>query len=517
MQATQLAALRAEIDPNNTYGTQKLLAALKALGLEPDDVDPTRAGNDITVHPDVPAENAKMIKAQRAAIWESLRQSRLQELRNTLEGLQPKDVRRYERAGHGVRAVQPGDIPDVGEIAGMGDFEDMVARTNAKNVAEQQKKADILGRGFLTEKLRQEQADAKIDALEKRLKEYKKTQEENLKAKQTELEKNAEKRKQNVRKAAQARAEWADETLKRIEEKEEAARRKRKEMYSKEALKTNFEDSEQRRHGAFRMAADLEADMQERLETKRQDVEARLEERRQQVAAETERRAEAMQAKFQRRQVAICAMNQEWADNKLAEHSIFMEKVRNGREGARQLHKEKAKSTGDLQRKAADKVRGLNNKLMASRQEEHAALLARHREADDRRDALQAAKFKMGNDVHSFREVKSGTWGALHTKREAELRNSRDAHTQALVFEIAENYAKMQARSAGCDEVQRRRKAIGKESLTFADKAREGFLKIQSEPDERKVVQMMNDLGFNMPTLPAEEPEAEAEEAGRSY
>merc|ERR1712176_161880 len=119
-------------------------------------------------------------------------------------------------------------------------------------------------------------------------------------------------------------------------------------------------------------------------------------------------------------------------------------------------------------------------------------------------------RLKCEQDVHTFREIKYNTWGELQRRRQDELQKSRDAHTQALVFEVAARQKADQVRDAGAAEMVRRRQQIAKETLSLNDRANEAFVKMQCEPDEMKIRQMMLNLGFSMPKLPEEEEEEAA-------
>merc|ERR1712146_734948 len=79
---------------------------------------------------------------------------------------------------------------------------------------------------------------------------------------------------------------------------------------------------------------------------------------------------------------------------------------------------------------------------------------------------------------------------------------SRDAETQALLFKCAEFNAMTERQSAAKDTAAKQRQTISKELLTLQDKARDGFVKILREPDERKVHKLMTNMGFSMPKLP---------------
>merc|ERR1719401_817542 len=154
-----------------------------------------------------------------------------------------------------------------------------------------------------------------------------------------------------------------------------------------------------------------------------------------------------------------------------------------------------------------DKWRSNAERLKNEANESNDELLERHRMALERVQERKKQGLKCDADVHSFREIKYKTWGELQKRRWKELNESRDANTQALTFEIAERVAKAAAQDADKYEVDRRRQAISKETLALQDRARAAFIKIQQEPDERRVVQMMADLGFDMPKLPGKEAE----------
>merc|ERR1712113_1047985 len=131
-------------------------------------------------------------------------------------------------------------------------------------------------------------------------------------------------------------------------------------------------------------------------------------------------------------------------------------------------------------------------------------------------EAMKPLKKKWDTDIHTFRELKDGIFGELQQRNYKQLQNSRDAHSQALIFEIAEHNAKMLVQHDGSNEIQRCRQTIAKETLIQNAKAEENFIKIQRESDERKIHDVMTSLGFEMPKLPDEDEEAPEEEK-RSY
>jgi len=503
--------LRNEVDPSNKYGARKIFAALRSMGLEPEEVDPESSKN-VSVTDLIPVKERKeKIKAQRIEIWEGLRQQRLRELKSTLEGHNADDTRRFERTGDGIRAVVEADIPPAGELKGMGNFEEMQAKVYAKIKAEQQRKANTLATGFLQEKKRMEIADAKIEAMNARLKEYKAQQDAAIKAKRAAALKGQEKRQSQVERAAQERAAWEQEMEESAAERLAKARAARAHHYSKENLAAKLEAASQKRHVAFQKAAELEQRLVQKITDQQESLNERLEERRQEVEEKLRRQAEASQARFQNRQVKICAQQQEFVENTLEKHNTFKENHQRRHDEGRANLKARSKSCGDITRKAHDKWRQGFDRIQAATNESNDDMMERQRLAWERVQERRAQGLKCDNDVHSFREVKHQTWGELQRRRVTEYTKSHEAKTQALAFDLAERKAKVEHEAAGKYEMDRRRQQISKETLALNDRARAGFIKIQCEPDERKIVQMMEDLGFEMPKLPKADDEEGAE------
>lgn len=54
----------------------------------------------------------------------------------------------------------------------------------------------------------------------------------------------------------------------------------------------------------------------------------------------------------------------------------------------------------------------------------------------------------------------------------------------------------------GRRELDRMKQCITRELLVQKDLSEEGFRKIQCEGDERKIIEVMTSLGFDMPKLP---------------
>lgn len=481
-------------------------AAIKALGLTPEDFDLGLQLSSVKVSDKIPdVERRKDVEEQRKDVWQGLQEARVNALKELLESFSDTDVRRYERTGKGIRPVEQGDVPPVDSLAGMGDFEEMQARMYKKIQEEQERKATALATNFLQEKKRQDDADAALEALEKRLREYRKARDDAIKQKKKELEKKAQQRAEGAAKAAKARAEWEDETENKIFTKLEQAHKTRTQLYSKENLKEKMEAAEGKRQRAFDQAVEQEQTLLANIEARRMSVEERLENRRREVEEEMRQRAEAMQAKFQERQIRVCATQQEWAENKLKKHMEFTDLVKANNDRQRKGMLQRSHSCKDYTKKSFDKWRQGHDKVMKEYAEFCEHLDDKNRQAHERMEAQAALKLKYGKDIHTHNEEKYGTWGGLQRRRYDELKSYRDAHGQALVFKVAEHNAKIAAQEEGKEEIFKRRQLIAKETLALNDRAKIGFIKIQRESDERKITMYMEELGFKMPKLP--EPE----------
>lgn len=250
------------------------------------------------------------------------------------------------------------------------------------------------------------------------------------------------------------------------------------------------------------MAALLEEEMLNSLEERRIACEERLEARRQEVEERLANQRAASQASFQKRQVVIHAKTTEWVENKLSEHAKFKQHVDDSRDQYEKNLKEKSKSTGDIRKKATDKVNQIKERLRKETGQSNSDLMERHAAADERREILNGMRFKNETDIYTYREMKHHTFGELVSRRNTELKRRNDAQQQASIYGIAERKASSAAQDIGKANIRKCRQQISKESLTLMDKAAEGFLKIQSEPDENKVIATMNAMGFDMPVLP---------------
>jgi len=514
----RLAALLSELDPGGRHGERKVAAALKAVGLEPRDVDPAHAMHQVHIIHKIPdAKKVETVRQRRGEVFEGLRQSRLEEVQNILEGMGSEDVRRYERAGEGVRAIRESDLPPADSLAGMDDFHEMQARQQARLKAEQQRKASLLVTGFLQEKKRMEDADAKIAAVEKRMIETAKQREGELKLKRAETMKKLERRQAQIDRAAKERDEWELETEAKLAEKLDRAGRARVQAMTRTDLHEKIEAANSKRADIFRKAEQLEESMLQRIAQKQDALDERLDERHVRLAEQRRVRAEIMQARFHDRQLRIYAAEEEFADTKLSKHREFQEHHKKCNDASKANLQMKSKSCGDITRKAHDKWRSNYDKEMKRMHESHETILNKHQVAEERVEKLTPLKLKCGNDVHTNMEVKYNTWGELQRRRHKQLTRSRDAHMQALIFEIAEQDRKAKVQWDAHREMERRRQQTAKDSLTLKDHAKEGFLKIQCEPDERKIHATMTNLGFTMPTLPDEEEEQAQEESKQAY
>jgi len=502
----------------NTHGARKFWAAVKAQGLEPEDVDKVARKNEIKINAAVPESSKAQITQHRSKMWEDLRQSRLRDVEICLENMKDEDVRRYWACSKGINPVGTKDIPAVDQLGGMGDFNEQMDRETAKAKAEQSRKATGLGLEFLLEKKKREEAEAKVAAFEKRIAEYKKEQIKGWKEKAAESVKKAEKRTADAERAAQQRREWEDETEVALWDRFGGARARREHRYSPEGLAGKLAANKAKRVAAFEQAAQQEHDMLERLEEKRLQCEERLEVRRQDVEERMEQQRNDSQAKFQQRQVMIHAKTTEWVEQKLASHKNHQDHLDHSRSEYRKSLKEKSKSTGDIRKKAFEKVKQGKDKLKTQNDERDQAIALKYQQADVRREALNAMALKNENDIHTFREIKHGTFGELTRRRNEENRSRRDATSQRLVIDLAERQAKGLSKTDSAVTLLNSRQQISKDMLCLKDRATLGFLKIQSEPNEAKVIAEMNAMGFDMPTLPEpEDDEGGAEEKPKAF
>lgn len=500
----------------NKHGARKFWAAVKAQGLEPQDVDGSHHMNHadyVTVHPKVPEAAADNIRNHRIKTWEDLRQSRLRDVEMCMENLSDDDVRRYWKCEKGVNPVDPRkDLPPVDQLGGMEKFNQMQAAHHAQVKAEQTRKATQLGLDFLMDKKKRDDADAKVAAFEKRIADYKKAQADENKARVAASQKKFEKRQQDAARAAQARAAWEDETEAALWERFSGANSRRTIRYSPDTLSAKLEANKQKRLSAFLQAREIEEATLQRIEDRRIREERRLEQRRLDNEEKVAMQRAESQANFQHRQVVIYARTKEWVDNKLSEHAKYKDKCAKARDDYKNLLKERSKFTRDTRDKFEKLTNQNKEKLANQRGASDAALLARHAAADERREELAKMKLKCDNDIYSYTEIKHHTFGELGRRRNAELKRRADAKQQAMIYDLAERQAKMLAQSASAFDLRKARQQISKESLTFQDNANEGFLKIQSEPDENKVIATMNALGFDMPKLPEKDDDIEEDD-----
>merc|ERR1719498_1101127 len=268
---------------------------------------------------------------------------------------------------------------------------------------------------------------------------------------------------------------------------------------------------------AWEQACAMEEQLLQTLEERRLACEERLAIRKQEQEEEYARRRPESQANFQRRQVVIHAKTTDWVNQKLEDHQKFEDRVKANRAQYRQNMRERSKSCSDIAKKALDKVNQGKAKLREIEQNRNEDLMRKHVQADERREMLNQMKFKNENDIYSFREMKHHSFGELNKRRQEELKKRKDAEHQASIIRLAERHVAGQAQSYSQANLRKCRQDINKESLTLADKAAEGFLKIQSEPDQSKVVAKMNEMGFDMPKLPEKDEEAGEEETKAAF
>jgi len=515
-QPDRLKPLLHELDPEGEHGPDRLWAAFRALGLEPEDVWPVD-DNDVRVVHRIPDPlMVEQVQRQRREVFENLRLSRIEELQHTLAGLHDDDVRRYSglKGGHGVDPVRPKDLPPIEGGAG-ADFEAMQEQKRTKLLQEQQRKADQLVTGFLGEKKRLENADAQIAAFERRLAEKRKEQEAELKAKRATAARKAERMQEQVNKAKEERREWEEECDKKIDSKLAKASATRSQNLDRTFMRDSFMAAELKREQAATKAAELEEERLFLLEDKQATADERLQEYRERRDEELRQQAEASQLKFAKTQASVYEQQDKWVTDKLAQHGKFKERAQQVRKARTAKLAERSKSTGDITRKKADRWRSNMDRLNQNSKEANAEILARHKAAEERAEATTRLGLKCGIDVHTSRELKQGTWGELRQRRFEEVTRSRDAQMQALLLKIAEHDEKQKLKSQSLQDLQLKRQMLAKDSLALKDRAKEGFLKIQCEADERKIHGVMEGLGFKMPALPDEDEEQQQQQAQR--
>lgn len=512
------AVLRSELDPDGKHGQRKIHSALVAMGLDPDDVDPASSKDGLEVNEMVPSDHVPIIREQRTVVWEGLRQSRVQKITEKMSGLTADEVRRYGQVspGSGVRPVVDADIPPAKEMVGLGDFEELQRKKLKQNQAEQQRKANQICSAFLTQKKRLDNADAQAAQLDARLKAKKAEQDAELKVRREMLAKKTQKRIDGSKRAAEARSEWEDTFEQEMEIKMSEANSKRTFRYSTLNLAEKQEAAEQKRQEAFYQAKMSEEALVQRISDRTDSVAQRLEERRERIEDELAVRAEDRSKKFQAKQLVVFTNAQDFVDKKLSEHATFLDKFETAKAAGLAEVKQRSKSCGELTKKATAKWQVNHAKLKVDRQEGNAAILAKHQEGSERVEAQSHMKIKCGGDVHTFREIKHGTWRELHRKNFEALQKSRDAISQVQVFKVAEQNAKASHMWDGTRELERRRQQIAKDTLKFRNEAQEGFIKIKCEPNEERIRQRMASLGFEMPKIPTEDEPVE-EEAKPAY
>eukprot|EP00439_Symbiodinium_sp_Y106_P086307 s615_g32.t1 len=498
----QIAAL---VDPQGRHGPRRVLAAMIWLGLEPEDLDGSKDQN-VEVSAKVPdAERARRIKEERVGVWEGLKKARLIELEKRLQFMSEQDVRRCLR-------VKLGGFAAVTAFAWLFGCNTNHPRAFATaighmQVARFQKIKDVNLQVQLF-------AQLSADAIEARKKENAKAQ---------------DKRQQGIQNTAKKRAQWEDETYNNLVNRISQARAARAKSYSKEGMSNAIEIGIQRRQRCFDQALERENALLESIETANRTAEERLQVRRQEIEDECRRKAEESQAKFQERQIKIYAQTQDallilfawcyqsfgrskdWVEKKLEDHAQFKAHYKSRCQAGQDFMKARSKSAGEITKKAHEKWRANYNKVVAAQSQNNSNLLARQEAARVRAEETMALKLKCANDVHSFKEVKYKTWGELQRRRMEEIQKSRDAQSQALVIKIAEGQAKARAREEGAMEVKNRRQRLGADTLALNDRAKEGFIKIKCEPDERRIIKVMSDLGFEMPKLPDEDEDEDGE------
>lgn len=498
----------------NKHGARKFWAAVKSQGLEPEDLDRNAEKDKVTVHPMVPSASAPGIAEHRTKLWDGLREQRIRDVDNALEYMKDESVRRYFKCKQGIHAVDPyKDLPPVDKLEGMDKFNQMMDAATAKEKAEQHRKAMKLGLEFLMEKKKRDDADAKVAAFEKRIADYKRAEAEKWEEAKKEGQKRADKRADLARRAAQKRADWEDETERHLWDRFNGARQRRGIAYSPDTISAKLEANKQKRMDAWRQAVKQEEELLNNLENRRINCENRLEARRQENEAYLAQRRADSQAKYQQKQVLIHARTTEWVDNKLKEDKELKQRLQDSRDRGKEFMKDRAQFTKDTRAKAWARTEKNKDKNNADTNQANDDLMARHQAASVRREELREMGLKCECDIHTHREIKHHSFGELTNRRNTEIKKRTDAQQQHLVYVLAERQAKNKFKEMSMFDLRKARQQCNKEALTLKDKSAEGFLKIQSEPDEGKVIARMNAMGFDMPKLPQKEEDEGVEEA----
>lgn len=504
-----LAALQPDLDPECSLGTQKLSSACKACGFDIADIDPAFADQGLAVDPRVPKERTQQIEKHRKDIREGLRQQRVHQVRDELVKLTDDGVRRLERCGKdGVRPISPTDLPPAEELSGMDKIQALQEKQLEDVKRQQARKATSICSEFLMGKKRAEEADAQIKALDDRLKENRKQRELMYKARRAELVKAQERRQQQADKAHKDRDDYEDEVERKATERLNAARARRAQTYSTENLKSKTEESNAKRECAYVQAADLQAQQLLTIQTRQEAKDRQLNERWMAKTEEMERRCQESHEKFVQKQVAVCALQREWAENKLKKHGESVKHFEDCRTHHRDELKAYSRSVGDMTKKSMDKWQAAYSRCQVDKSSNDDALMARLQAANDKVDnVLKPMKLKCGRDVFSHIEVKEKTFGDLVQRRLLELRRAQDAKTQSLLIKLAERQRKDETTKAGHEQVRKQRTESTKEILRYSNEASQVFLKIKSEPNETRIRQAMAGLGFKMPRIGGEDDE----------
>jgi len=318
-----------------------------------------------------------------------------------------------------------------------------------------------------------------------------------------------------VNRANRQRHEWEEECDQKIETKLAQASAVRSKKLDRTFMRDTFKAAELKREQTFEKAVKQEEERLGQLKDRQEAAENRLQEYRERRDEELRQQAEASQLKFINTQASIQKQQESWVTDKLAKHGSFKARVQEVRNGRTAKLAARSKSTGDITRKRHDQWRQNIDRLKRDSKEARTEILARHHAAEERAEVTTRLGLKCGRDVHTSRELREGTWGELQQRRFVEVTRSRDAQMQALLLTIAEHDEKQKLRSKSHQELQLHRQRLAKDSLNLKDRAKEGFLKIQCEADERKIHGVMEGLGFKMPALPEEDDDQQQQQAQR--
>lgn len=398
----------------------------------------------------------------------------------------------------------------MGESAGGGrpkegfeKIQEQMEKQLAKVEADQARKANKICTDFLTNKKRADDFDRKIEQQQQRFLDYRKQQKDFFAQKALEAAKAAERRKAAVDNEMKKRDRHQNELDQEMTTKLNNARTKRAFNYSTANMGTKTEASNQKRERAYQEACAKEEAMLDRMEDRRVFVETKLAENREERRQYLENRRMEEEAKRQQKQLEVWQQKQTWISNKLEWNNKRKQDMEDSRKRGNDFMKERSKSTGALVNASMAKWQTNRDRLRAQTNKDHVALLEKH-EASRRfveEELGPSGLLKRRNECAGGLESEYN-FPEMHPKRWAEIGQERAAYYQGINDKLVLSDQKNDARKSAQREVFRMRQEASKDLLAYRTQADAVFLKIKSEPDEKKIRGAMEGLGFKMPSLP---------------